>query len=351
MSITSKSFGFMPDGKEVFSFLLDNGKNVRTEIISYGGAVKNLWVKDKSGEYIDVVLGYDTLEEYFDNDAFFGVLVGRCANRVKNGKFILNDKTYSVGVNDGKHSLHGGIKGFNKHLWGVNVIDDEKNPSLELSLTSPDGDEGYPGNLDVKVTYTLSENDSLVIKYEATSDKDTVVNLTNHSYFNLDGAGSGDICDTKMELLSSFYTPADDDCVTTGEIVSVSNSPFDFRNAKRIGDALKDEHPLIKKFEGFDNNFVIDGKGFRKAAVLFAAKTGIAMELYTDAAGIQLYTGNKIDEDRVCKDGKRYLKHSAVCLETQSFPNSINYAHFPSPILKAGGKYVHTSEHRFFCRG
>lgn len=340
----------MPDGNEVFIFLLDNGKNIKAEILNYGGTVKKLWVKDKNGKYIDVVLGYDTLKEYFDNDAFFGVLVGRCGNRIKNGKFTLNGKEYLLGINDGNHSLHGGISGFNKYLWDAKVIDDINNPALELSMTSPDGDEGYPGNLNVKVTYVLNENDGLVINYEASTDQDTVVNLTNHSYFNLNGEGCGDIKNMTLELCSSFYTPADNDCVTTGEIASVDNSAFDFRNGKKLGDALKEEHPQTKMFEGFDNNFVIDGKGFRKAAILSSDTTGITMELYTDALGVQLYTGNKIDEGKSGKNGKCYCRYGGVCLETQKFPNAVNYAHFPSPILMAEEKYEYTAEHRFIIK-
>ena len=346
MEITKKSFGFMPDGREVFSYLLDNGKNVKAEILNYGGAVKNLWVKNKDGEYTDVVLGYDTVEEYFDNDAFFGVLVGRCGNRIKNGTFKINGKEYKVGINDGAHSLHGGISGFNKYLWDVQQCDG----ALCLSMLSPAGDEGYPGNLKVKVTYSLNENDALVIKYEAETDEDTVVNLTNHSYFNLNGEGSGDICDMKMELKSSFYTPADKDCVTTGEISEVSGSAFDFRAGAEIGDALAAPHPQTQMFEGFDNNFIIDGRGFRKAARLESDKTGIFMELYTDAPAMQIYTGNKIDTSRACKGGKCYPKYGGICLETQNFPNAVNYGHFPDPILKAGEKYEYSAEHRFGCK-
>lgn len=349
MSITKKSFGFMPDGREVFSYLLDNGKNVKAEIINYGGAVKSLWVKDKNGEYVDVVLGYDTLEEYFDNDAFFGVLVGRCGNRIKNGKFTLNGEEYNIGVNDGKHSLHGGVSGFNKYLWDAIEIDDDKNPALTLTMTSPDGDEGYPGNLSVKVTYTLNELDGLCISYEATTDKDTIVNLTNHSYFNLNGEGSGDIKDMTLDLSCSFYTPADDDCVTTGEILAVDGA-FDLRGGKKIGDALAQEHPQTKKFEGFDNNFIIDGRGVRKAATLLGDTSGIVMKLFTDAPGMQIYSGNKIDDKRECKGGKCYPKYGGICLETQNFPNAINYGHFPSPILKAGEKYKYSAEYRFLVK-
>lgn len=350
MSILKKSFGFMPDGREVFSYLLDNGKNVKAEIISYGGIVKELWVKNREGEYVDVVLGRDTLEEYFNNDGYFGALIGRHANRIFRGKFNIGEKEYSVGINDGKNSLHGGVLGFNKYVWDVKEINDEKNPAIEMSIVSPDGEEGFPGKLNVTVTYTLSENNGLVINYRAVSDKDTVVNLTNHSYFNLNGAGNDNIYDLDMQMNCGFYTPNTDECMPYGEILSVKGTPFDFTEGKKVGQDINSDYPQLKLFGGYDHNFIIDGKGFRKATVVFSEKTGIAMEVYTDKPGVQLYTGNCIKDDRVCKNGKIYKKHDALCLETQYFPNSTSYAHFPSPILKAGEVYDFTTEYRFITK-
>ena len=350
MSITKSSFGFMPDGKEVFLYTLDNNKNVKAEIINYGGIIKSLWVKDNKGEYRDIVLGRDTLEEYFNNEGFFGALVGRHANRIYRGKFNINSNEYTVGINDGKNSLHGGIKGFDKYVWDVLENDDENNPAITLSILSPDGDEGFPGNLKVNVTYTLNENDGISIHYEAVSDKDTVVNLTNHSYFNPNGIGNGNIYDLDLQMNCSFYTPNTDECMPYGEILSVSDTPFDFTNSKKVGQDIKSDFEQISKFGGYDHNLIIDGSGFRKAAELYSEKTGICMEMYTDKPGVQLYTGNCIEEGRVCKNKETYRIHDALCLETQLFPNSTSYSHFPSPILKANEKYDYTTEYRFTIR-
>lgn len=347
MSIKKESFGFMPDGKEVFLYTLDNGKNLKAEIISYGGIVRSLYVKNNRGEYTDVVLGRDTLEEYLENDGCFGALIGRYANRIYRGTFSIDGKEYKVGINDGKNSLHGGIKGFNKYVWDVKEVDDEHNPSIELSLTSPDGDEGFPGTLRVKAAYTLSDKDGLVINYRAVSDNDTIVNLTNHSYFNLNGIGGENIYNLNMKMNCSFYTPNTDECLPYGEVLSVKGTPFDFTDGKKAGEDINSDYPQLKMFGGYDHNFIIDGMGFRKAAVVSSDKTGIVMEVYTDKPGVQLYTGNCIQEGRICKNGLTYKKHDALCLETQHFPNSTSYSHFPSPILRAGEEYNFTTEYRF----
>lgn len=347
MSIKKESFGFMPDGKEVFLYTLDNGKNLKAEIISYGGIVRSLYVKNNRGEYTDVVLGRDTLEEYLENDGCFGALIGRYANRIYRGTFSIDGKEYKVGINDGKNSLHGGIKGFNKYVWDVKEVDDEHNPSIELSLTSPDGDEGFPGTLRVKAAYTLSDKNGLVINYRAVSDKDTIVNLTNHSYFNLNGIGGENIYNLNMKMNCGFYTPNTDECLPYGEVLSVKGTPFDFTDGKKAGEDINSDYPQLKMFGGYDHNFVIDGMGFRKAAVVSSDKTGIVMEVYTDKPGVQLYTGNCIQEGRICKNGLTYKKHDALCLETQHFPNSTSYSHFPSPILRAGEEYNFTTEYRF----
>ena len=347
MSISEKSFGFMPDGREVFSYYLDNGKGVKAEIMSYGAIIKSLLVQDKNGDYKDVVLGRDTLEEYFCNNGYFGAAVGRHANRIYRGKFKIGNIEYTASINNGNNSLHGGVKGFDKYVWDTEV----QNDTLEMTITSPDGDEGFPGNLQVKVTYTLTENNGLLINYKAVSDRDTVVNLTNHSYFNLNGAGSGNIYDHNMRLNCSFYTPNTDECMPYGEILSVKGTPFDFRKTKKVGKDINSDCEQIKMFGGYDHNFLIDGTGFREAAVVSSDDTGISMGVYTDKPGVQFYTGNSIQEDRICKDGKTYSKHGGLCLETQFYPNSASYAHFPSPILKAGEEYNYTTEYRFSVEG
>lgn len=347
MSITKKSFGFMPDGKEVFSYTIDNEKNVKAEILSYGGILRSLLVKDNKGNYRDVVLGRETLTDYFDNKGYFGAIIGRFANRIAKGSFVINGITYYVPINNGKNSLHGGIKGFDKYVWDVTEND---NNSITLSIISPDNDEGFPGKLNVSVTYTVTENDGLSIHYEATTDKDTVVNLTNHSYFNLDGVGDSDIYDLDLWMNCSFYTPNTDECLPYGEILSVKNTPFDFTTSKKVGNVINSYNEQTSMFGGYDNNFVIDGVGFRKAAEVYSKKSGICMEMYTDKPGVQLYTGNSIKEDKPCKDGKTYQKHYAMCLETQFFPNSTAFSHFPSPILRVNEKYDYTTEYRFIIK-
>ena len=342
MSITKKSFGIMPDGKEVFSYLIDNEKNVKAEILSYGGIIRSLWVKDNKGDYQDIVLGREDLTDYLDNNGYFGAIIGRHGNRIYRGNFSINDVLYNVSINDGKNSLHGGIKGFDKYVW--DVVENDNN-SITLSILSPDNDEGFPGNLKVIVTYKVTENDGLSMHY-----KDTVVNLTNHSYFNLNGIGNGNIYDLDLWMNCSFYTPNTDECMPYGEILSVKDTPFDFRVAKKVGKDINLDFEQVSKFGGYDHNLIIDGTGFRKAAEVFSEKTGICMEMFTDKPGVQLYTGNAINENKPCKDNKTYEKHEALCLETQFFPNSTSYSHFPSPILKANEKYDYTTEYRFIIK-
>ena len=347
MSITKNLFGTTPDGKEVFSYILDNEKNVKAEILTYGGIVRQLCVKGKNGEYTDVVLGRDTIDEYMRNDGYFGALVGRHANRIYRGKFTIDGMEYNVGINDGKNSLHGGIKGFDKYVWDVTETRGGENPAITLSLVSPDGDEGFPGTLDVFVTYSVNDKNGLEIHYEAASDKDTVVNLTNHCYFNLNGAGNGDILNHTLQMNCNFYTPVSEEGLPYGEILSVKNTPFDFTGGKLVGSDIHSPDNQIKLVKGYDHNFVIDGYGLRKAATLTGDQTGITMDVYTDKPGVQLYTGNYMDPNRKCKDGKIYVDYAALCLETQFFPNSTSFSHFPGPFLKKGEKYNFTTEYRF----
>lgn len=347
MGITKNSFGFMPDGREVFSYILDNGRSVKAEILSYGGILRSLWVKDKNGDYTDIVLGRDSLDEYLKNNGYFGAVIGRHANRICRGAFKIGEREYHVGVNNGKNSLHGGFKGFDKYVWDAVEKDDAENPALELSILSPDGDEGFPGNLKVKVTYSLTENNALVLKYEAVSDKDTVVNLTNHSYFNLNGVGNDNIYSLNLKMNCSFYTPNTSETMPYGEILSVKDTPFDFTSTKKVGADINSDCYQLEICGGYDHNFLIDGEGYRQAAVLSSETTGIEMQLYTDMPGVQLYTGNFIQEGRACKEGKLYKKYDALCLETQFYPNSMSFPHFTSPVLKAGKKYNYTTEFKF----
>ncbi len=347
MSIQKAEFANY-NGAKVYEYTLSNANGLSAQILNYGGIVKNLYVPDKNGNRIDVALGFDTFEDYLDNAGYYGTLVGRCANRIEKGVFSINGTEYQASINDGENSLHGGVGGFHRHLWNAEMIDAE-NPSLVLRTVSPDGEDGFPGNLDLTVTYTLKEN-GLTIRYEAISDKDTVANLTNHSYFNLNGAGVRDIKNMDLQMNCSYYTPVTKACVTTGEILSVKDTAFDFTKKRNIGEAMAEKHPQTQPFNGFDHNFAIDGTGFRKAAELSSKETGISMEIFTDMPGIQLYTGNSITEGRRYKDKKFYKIHDGICLETQFFPNAVNFMHFPSPILRAGEKYDSTTEYRFIAR-
>lgn len=346
MGITKKYFGTMPNGEEVFSYELI-GKNVRAEILNYGGIIKNLWVKASSGEYVDVVLGRDSLEEYLNNSGFYGAFVGRYANRIGGSRFSIGENEYTLFANNGKNSLHGGKKGFDKYVLKEVSVSDTNTPTVVFEHISPDMDEGYPGNLNVKLTYSVSDNDGLVIHYEAVSDKDTIINFTNHSYFNLNGAGNGDVYGHTLWMNCSFFTPASEECMPTGEVLSVKDTPFDFTLPKVMGEAITSDYPQVSMFGGFDHNFVIEGTGYRKCATLSGDKSGIVMDVFTDKPGVQLYTGNGINHERICKGGLTYKKHGGLCLETQFFPNSMVHTHFPSPIFKAGEKYDYTTEYRF----
>lgn len=338
--IEKNLFGVIKN-KEVYCYKLSNGKNLTAEILNYGGIIKNLFYKGT-----DVVLGRDTLEEYLDNDGYYGALIGRNSNRIRNSEFTINGEKYILAKNDGENNLHGGIEGFDKKIWQAEENDSDE-PSLILTLESPDGEEGFPGNAKIKVTYTITKENSLKIHYEAQCDKDTVMNLTNHSFFNLNGHNSGTIDNHILKISSSFYTPNTDQCMPCGEILNSKGTPFDLTGGKVLKDCFNSGCSQIDMFGGFDHNFVLDGRGFRKFAVLKGDKTGIEMECYTDLPGVQIYTGNCIDDARICKGGEIYAVHQAVCLETQLFPNSLEFSHFPSSILKAGEKYDTVTEYKF----
>lgn len=340
MSVEKIIFGKI-DNKEVYKYILDNGKGLSAEILNYGGIIRCLVFNG-----VDVVLGRDSIEEYQNNEGYFGALIGRNSNRIENSEFSLNGKTYKLYANDGRNNLHGGKLGFDKKIWDAESVD-ESEPSLILSTTSPDGEEGFPGNVNVKVTYTLTEENALKIHYEGVADSDTVLNMTNHSYFNLNGHSCGTVCGHKMWLDSDFYTPNTDECIPNGEIISVKGTPFDFSSEIPFGERFEAPCEQVRIFGGIDHNFVLNGYGYRKVARLEGDISGIAMDVYTDQKGVQIYTGNVIEEGRVCKDGAVYTKHSAVCLETQAFPNSLKYRYFPNGILKKNEKYDTVTEYRF----
>ena len=339
LSISVAKYGIV-DGKEVCSYTLSNG-NLIAEILNYGGIITKLIYKG-----VDVVLGRDTLEEYRNNEGYFGAVIGRNSNRIASAQFELNGKTYKLFANDGNNNLHGGKEGFDKKVWDATVSDGEE-PSLELALTSSDGEEGFPGEVKVKVTYTITKDNGLKIHYEGVSDADTVLNLTNHTYFNLNGHDSGTVDDHKLYFASDFYTPNCSECMPTGEILSVKGTPFDFSTEQTLGERFASDYEQIEMFDGFDHNFVLSGDISKVSARLIGDKSGIEMEMYTDRPGVQLYTGNVIEKGRVCKAGAVYGKHGALCLETQAFPNNLKFAHFPSAILKKGEKYDTVTIYKF----
>ena len=340
MSVTCKKFGTL-NSLDVYSYTLDNGCGLVAEILNYGGIIRKLIYQGT-----DVVLGRDSIEEYMNNEGYFGAIIGRNSNRISNSEFMINGTLYKLYANDGNNNLHGGKEGFDKKIWNCEFVDNDE-PSVVLTYSSPDGEEGFPGNADIKVTYTLTKNNSIKIKYEGQCDKDTIINLTNHSYFNLNGHSSGTIDNHVLMLESEYYTPNSSECMPYGEILKTVNTPFCFDGKKTFKEAFDSECEQIKMFGGVDHNVILKGKGFRYVGFLLGDISKIKMNIYTDQKGVQIYTGNVINDKRVCKEGVVYPVHGAVCLETQDFPDSANIAHFPSPVLKKGEKYESYTEYCF----
>ena len=342
MSVTKTKYGTLPDGREVYEYVLTNG-NVTAHIINLGGIITKLITKDKDNNDTDVVLGRANLEQYLENSGYIGAAIGRFGNRIANSEFEIDGTIYRVGQNNGKNSLHGGLVGFDKKLWSVTENPDEN--SIMMQYTSVDGEEGFPGNLDVKIKYSLTPENGLKIEYFAQTDKDTVCNLTNHSYFNLNGYNGGKVYNHKLQMTSSFYTPNNDECMPVGEILSVKGTPFDFTTEKLLGDGMKSDFEQVKMFNGFDHNFVLDGIGIRNVLTVTGDKTGITMQMITNQPGVQLYTANSLSN--VNKGDYENTSHEAFCLETQTFPDCVHYGHFPTALLRKGDKYYHITEYRF----
>lgn len=349
MTIYEESFGKTNDGIESKIFTLKNSNGMEARITTYGATVVSLTAPDKNGNFDDIVLGYDTLDGYLKGDKFFGALIGRCGNRIKHGKFKINGTEYSVATNDGLNHLHGGIIGFDKVVWTANYINHRAN-TLKLTYISNDGEEGYPGNLNVTVTYTLSEDNALSINYKAISDKDTIVNLTNHSYFNLAGHASGDILNQNLMINSDKFTVNDKYSIPTGEVKDVAGNPMDFRNLTPIGKNINATYyDQIVFGSGYDHNWILntDGNISDKAAQLVDESSGRVMDVYTTTPCVQFYSSNFLDGSDIGKGGFSYDKRAGVCLETQYVPNAINIDKFDSPILKAGEEYNHTTIYKF----
>jgi aldose 1-epimerase len=342
--VTKASFGTF-SGQPVDIFTLRNSHGIEVKATSYGAIITSIVTPDRTGKRGDITLGFDTFEEYLKNTPFFGALVGRYGNRIAKGHFTLDGKTYTLAVNNGANHLHGGLKGFDKVLWKGEMVNGKT--AVAFSRRSPDGEEGYPGNLDVRVTYTLTEQDELVIDYHAVTDKATPINLTQHTYFNL--AGEGDILGHVLMIDADRFTPVDSTLIPTGELAPVAGTPFDFRKPTAIGARIGESHPQLKNGNGYDHNWVLNKKGTARqlAARVVDPKSGRTLEVSTTEPGVQFYSGNFLDGTVKGKGGRAYQQRSGLCLETQHFPDSPNHPSFPSTILKPGAEYRSETAFKF----
>ena len=348
-NIKKQSFGKTADGTPVDLYILTNRTGAETAITNYGGIVVWLKVPDRKGNLGDVVLGYDSLDGYRNDKAYLSALIGRYGNRIAHGKFILDGITYTLPQNNGENTLHGGIKGFNKQVWQAEEIPGPNGPALRLHYVSKDGEEGFPGNLSVQVIYTWTDQNELKIEYSATTDKDTVLNLTQHSYFNLAGAGSGDVLQHQVTLHSDQFTVIDSTLIPTGEIRSVQGTPFDFRTPVAIGGRIDDNDQQLKYGIGYDHNWVLESGSSDApflAAQAYDPHSGRTLKVWTTEPGIQFYSGNFLDGIRG-KAGKIYNRRDAFCLETQHYPDSPNHPNFPSTVLKPGEHYHSITVYKF----
>jgi aldose 1-epimerase len=347
-------FGRMPDGTHIDLYVLTNRNGMSASITNFGATLVSLKVPDRNGKSAGVVLGYDSLEGYINDKANFGATIGRYANRIARGRFSLNHTEFKLATNNGVNHIHGGIKGFNKAVWQAKDVSVKDESALELTYLSKDGEEGYPGNLAAKVVYALTDQNELRIDYSATTDKDTVVNLTNHSYFNLAGQDAGSILNHQLTIHASSITPVDATLIPTGEIRAVQGTPFDFRNASAIGARINQNDPQLVLGHGYDHNWILDRKAedektLIRAAEAFDPSSGRVLEIRTTEPGIQLYTSNFLDGVQG-KGNHVYQRRDAFCLETEHFPDSPNHPSFPSTELKPGGRYSSTTVFKFSVR-
>ncbi len=344
--INEDAFVATVDGRQTALFTLRNSNGLVAQITNFGATIVSIFVPDKKGKFSDIVQGLDNIQDYINgNGPFMGALCGRCANRIAGGRFILEGKEYNLAKNNGPNHLHGGLKGFNKVVWDVLESSDNR---VVFFYLSKNGEENYPGNLKVQVTFTLTNDNELVLDYEATTDQTTIVNLASHSYFNLGGEGSGKILDHELMINGDFFTPINSTSIPSGEIRSVLNTPMDFTKAKAIGAEISVEDEQIKNGAGYDHNWVLKNRPgeLGLAAVASDPVSGRVMEVYTTQPGVQFYSSNWMENEKG-KHGKVYNKHEGFCLETQHFPDTINHAHFPSNILKPGEVYRHSCVHKF----
>jgi aldose 1-epimerase len=347
-TVTRASYGILPDGVSVDAFTLTNAAGVTVKAISYGAIITSITVPDRNGKLDDVVLGFDSLDGYLKGTAYFGAVIGRYGNRIGGAQFELDGQTYQLAANNGPNSLHGGLKGFDKVVWKGETFERDGGVGVVLTYTSQDGEEGFPGTLSAQVTYTLTGKNELAIDYRATTDKPTVVNLTQHSYFNLGGDGSGEVLAHELTLAADRYSTVDKDLIPLGDPVTVTDTPFDFRTATPIGARIDADHEQIRLGGGYDHNFAINrtGPGLVRAARVVEPGSGRVMEVFTTEPGVQLYTANHLDGIQG-KAGHVYNKRNAFCLETQHYPDSPNKPSFPSTTVRPGETYVSRTVYAF----
>ncbi len=332
-SITKAYFGSLANGQQVEAYTLTNASGMQVEILSYGGIISKLLVPNRVGKLENIAMGFSSLEAYQHQSPYFGAIVGRFANRIAKGKFNLEEKEYTLEVNNGTNHLHGGIVGLDKVIWKIAPKTSPKGPSLRLSYFSPDGEEGYPGNVSFKVNYTLTHENNLEIDFEASCDRPTIINLTQHSYFNLAGNLNQQIYDHRLQIEADYFLPVNKEMIPTGELKPVQNTPFDFRKGKSIGEEIDKDHPQLKLGAGFDHCYALNNysKEMRKVAVVHHPSSGRTMEVLTTLPGMQLYTANHL--------AAPFLPQTALCLETQYYPDSPNHSHFPSTVFGPQASY------------
>jgi aldose 1-epimerase len=352
-TISKHSFGKTADGQNIDLYTLRNAHGVEARITNYGGILVSLKVPDRNGKFDDVVLGFNDLDTYLTkNNPYFGAIIGRYGNRIAKGQFTLNGVEYKLAVNNGENHLHGGIKGFDKVVWTGREMKTNAGPAVVLTYLSKDGEEGYPGNLNVRVVYTLTNNNEIKIDYSATTDKDTVTNLTHHSYFNLAGEGNGDILNHLVTINANRFVPTDAGSIPTGELRKVAGTPFDFLKPMAIGARINQDDEQLKLGNGYDHTWVINGRAgtMRLAATAYEPGSGRVLQVWTTEPGVQFYTGNFLDGTLTGKSGKVYARRNGFCFETQHFPDSPNQPSFPTTTLRKGQTYKSTTIYRFSTR-
>lgn len=352
-TLSRAPFGTLPDGRPVQLFTLTNAHGVEVRFIDYGGIILSVRTPDRTGQLDDITLGYDSLAGYLRSTPYFGALIGRYGNRIAKGRFTVDGTTYTLATNDGPNHLHGGVRGFDKVLWHAEPFRDARGVGAVLTYVSRDGEEGYPGNLAVRVTYTLTNDDALVFEYHATTDRATPVNLTQHTYWNLAGPGRTTILDHQLTLSASHFTPIDSTLIPTGEIRDVAGTPFDFRAPTTIGARIGERDDQLRFGRGYDHNWVLDrapADTLAFAARVYEPRSGRVLEVSTTEPGVQFYSGNFLDGTLTGKGGVVYAHRTGLCLETQHYPDSPNHPNFPSTILRPGTTYHSTTQYRFSTR-